>query len=190
MALPTTDCYDGQDPCCDHMFVIADNILEIAHTAVVGCMIGLDCLNPLEGYISVGQRINDPASDYLVVSLIQIYPTQGSDLGNGKMFIPLFRAEFQVRLLETGWPLAWNDDQEIIVPTAAEYSNAARFSFAHAQVMYKALANALVANELNPFCDAGCFKSISNLVPVEPTGGSVGWECIITVDADLLTPYS
>lgn len=178
---------DPQDPCCDHFYRIAANILEIAHTAVVQCMIGLDCIGPLEGYVSVGSRINDPVSDYLVVSLLSVAPPQSA--ANSKMFIPYYRAAYQVRLLESGWPIFQSDGTDMLPPTGDQYTYASRFSFAHAQVMFKAVNNALMRNELNPFCDAGCYQQISALLPVEPSGGSVGWQFNVTVDADVMTPY-
>jgi len=187
MALPGNQCMDPRDPCCDHFYVIADHILEIAHTAVVQCMVGLDCLSPLEGYVSIGTRINDPVSDYLVVSLVGIRGPSGG--GENKMVVPYYRAHYQVRLLESGWPLPQSDGAGIGPPAGDEYTYASRFSMAHAQVMFRAVNNALMANTINPYCRAGCYQHITDLVPVEPSGGSVGWEFNVIVDADLMTPY-
>jgi hypothetical protein len=145
--LPPYDCNAEADPCCDDFYIVAKNILDIGYNALVECMAQYPCPGEFAGYVSIGQRINDPVSDYMVVSLISIDPAVRSS--TDKMFLPYWRATYQVRLLETGWPLPTDDDEQIYMPSAAEYAHAAKFSLAHAQVMYKAIANNL--GRLNPF---------------------------------------
>jgi len=186
MALPSPDCDVPLDVCCDMAFTIASNILEIAHTAVVGCIPITPCPLPeIVGYISFGLRVEDPVPDYLVVSLASLTPTPLSADRNQKMHLPIYRAEFQVRLLESGWPQPTGDDQEIIPPEPDEFAAAAKHAYAHGEAMYRALHVALTNNELNPYCQSGCFKAISALTPVEPTGGTVGWDVNITTDFDM-----
>lgn len=165
-------------------FSIADNLLEIAHTAVVGCIPETSCDLPvLVGYVAVGTRVRDPLSDYVVVSLSSLAPTRRSSDASGRMRLPIYRATFQIRLLESGWPVPWGDD-EIIVPSADEYMQAAKHSYSHAEAMYRALHIALTTNELTGGC-TDCFASIGALEPVEPSGGSVGWETTVVTEFDM-----
>lgn len=177
MALPHEHCAPG-DVCCTSLYDVAENLLEIAHTAVVGCSFVECALPELVGYVSMGQRIEDPQADYLVVSLQSINPTQGDRAGN--MQLPLYRATFQVKLLETGWPMPHGDDEMIVIPTPELVTNVARHAYAHGEAMYRALANALARKELNPTCN-DCYQSISPLTPIEPSGGTTGWVMTVTL---------
>ena len=177
MALPHEHCAPG-NVCCTSLFDAAANLLEIAHTAVVGCSFTECALPELVGYISMGARIEDPQADYLVVSLQAISPTAGDRSGN--MHLPLYRATFQVKLLETGWPMPHGDDEQIIIPDPDLVSNVARHSYAHGEAMYRALANALARKELNPSCN-DCYQTIAPLTPIEPSGGTTGWLTTVTL---------
>lgn len=181
MALPHADCSPGQ-VCCTTLFDVACNILEIAHCAVVGCSV-VECNLPeIVGYVSMGERIEDPASDFLVVSLSSVFPSPGSGDGSGNMQNPIYRARFQVKLSETGWPMPTGDDEEIIPPEPHDYQTASLHSYAHGEAMYRALANALARKELDPRC-TGCFQAIEPLRPMEPSGGTVGWTTGIVLGA-------
>lgn len=181
MALPHEGCAPG-DVCCDSLFAIAENILEIAHTAVVGCSV-TDCELPgLAGYVSMGTQINDPLADYLVVSVGQVFPAPANN-STGVMHLPLYRVSFQVKLLETGWPMPTGDGEEIIPPPPDLVHNVTRHAYAHGEIMYRALANALARKQLVPDCH-DCYQAITPLTPVEPSGGTTGWLCTITTGLD------
>lgn len=165
--------------CCTSLFDVAENILEIAHTAVVGCTV-VDCDLPgLAGYVSMGTQIYDPLADYLVVSIGQVFPAPVNTTG-GIMHLPLYRVNYQVKLLETGWPMPTGSGEEIIPPPPDLVHHVTRHAYAHGEAMYRALANALVRKELNPGC-RDCFQAISPLTPVEPSGGTVGWVTTLTL---------
>jgi hypothetical protein len=168
------------------LYTIAANILEVAHCAVVECTVGLPCPLPeIVGYVSVGVRIEDPVPDRLVVSLANLGASPQSSDNAGRMNIPMWRATYQVQLLESGWPTPQGDMEEIVVPTAEEYASAAMHAYAHGEKMYRALVVALHQNELNPYQNDGTFKRIADLAPMEPSGGTVGWETTVTVDCPL-----
>jgi len=174
MAFPNEQCAPG-DVCCTSLYDVAENILSIAYDAVSGCSV-VDCNLPeLVGYVSMGQRIEDPIADYLVVSLLSVFPAPppASERG-GNMQLPIYRANFQVKLLETGWPMPQGDDEEIIVPDPTLVTNVARHAYAHGEAMYRALANALARKTLNLGC-ADCYQRIEPLQPIEPSGGTTGW---------------
>jgi hypothetical protein len=187
MALPLPECETPLDVCCDKAFLIADRILDIAHTAVTACIPEGDCGGPpIVGYVTVGTRIQDPRSDYLVVSLAGIAPSRRSADTTGRMQLPIYRASFLVQLLESGWPTPWGDEEQIFTPNPDEFMQAAKHSYSHAEAMYRALHVALTNNDLIPGCrDGSCYAAIGDLIPLEPSGGSVGWETGIVVGFDL-----
>jgi hypothetical protein len=173
MALPHENCAPGE-VCCTSLYDVAHNILDIAFDAVVCCSV-TDCNLPdITGYVSMGTRIEDPVADYLVVSLQSVYPSPQSADQAGNMQLPVYRANFQVKLLETGWPMPYGDDEEILVPDPELVNNVARHAYAHGEAMYRALANALARRTLNLGC-RDCYQRIEPLVPVEPSGGTTGW---------------
>jgi hypothetical protein len=181
MALPHEHCAPG-DVCCTSLFEIADRILKVAYDAVTGCSV-LDCELPeLAGYVSMGEQIQDPVADYLVVSLTSVGPSARSADPSGNMQLPLYRANFQVKLLETGWPQPEGDEDEIIVPSPELVHNVTRHSYAHGEAMYRALGRALTGRRLNPCGD--CFQRIEPLRPVEPSGGTTGWVTNIVMGMD------
>ena len=168
------------------LYTIAANILEVAHTAVVECTLGIPCPLPeIIGYISVGVRIEDPIADRLVVSLTSLGPSPGSSDNSGRMYIPQWRGRFQVQLLESGWPTPTGDLEEIIVPSPEDLATAALHSYGHGEKMYRSLFAAMQMNELNPYNAAGPFKRIDPLVPLEPSGGTVGWQTTVELDCPL-----
>lgn len=181
MALPHEDCAPGE-VCCTSLFDVADHILQIAFCAVAGCSV-VECdLEEIVGYVSMGERIEDPASDFLVVSLSSVSPSPGSADQVGNMQNPTYRARFQVKLSETGWPMPTGDEDEIIPPLPSLMQNASRHAYAHGEAMYRALANALARKTLNVSC-ADCYQQIEPLRPVEPSGGTVGWVTYVTLGA-------
>ena len=182
MALPNSQCAPG-DVCCESLFSTAENILNIAYSAVCNCSV-VDCdLPDLAGYVSMGRDIKDPLSDYVAVSVIQIIPSPRSADQQGSMQLPMYRARFQVKLLETGWPMPQGDGDEILVPPPALVMDVARHSYAHGEAMYRALGGALTAGTLNSSCNS-CFQRIEALTPIEPSGGSVGWLTEIVLGMD------
>ena len=180
MALPHERCAPGE-VCCTSLFDVACTIRDVAIAAVEGCSV-VDCDLPgLASYVSMGQQIADPEADFLVVSMTSIGPAPSSADRTGNMIQPLFRATFQVKLLETGWPQPYGDGEEILVPSPVLVENVTRHSMAHGEAMYRALGNALTSRMLTP--DPSCFQRIEPLQPIEPSGGTTGWITYITVDA-------
>jgi len=80
-----------------------------------------------------------------------------------------------VKLLETGWPMPYGDGEEIIVPPPQLVQNVARHSFAHGEAMLRALNGALTGGTLNQSCNS-CFQRIDPMEPIEPSGGTTGWQ--------------
>lgn len=188
MALPTYDCgvSDPTSACCTMLFIIGTNIMHTALEAVQRCMASTPCgSNELIGYVSVGQEIQDPVPDYLVVSLAWAGHSPGAQGPNGNRFINLMRATYQVRLIESGWPQPSGDGESVIFPHPDEYMNAGLHSYAHGESMYRALVS---SKDLNPYCSTDCYTHFEPLRPVEPAGGTVGWETFITTDYPMSAP--
>lgn len=183
MALPTGPCA-VDEVCCDDLFVVAERILLIAHTAVLECIADSPCpVAEVVGYVSVGSRIEDPQPDRLVVSLTNIYPSPGSADNHGSMKMPLMRAAFQVQLLESGWPNVHGDSEQMIPPQPDDYMNAALHAFGHGEAMYRALRVAFSTGQIDPRAKRGCYQRLDPLQAIEPSGGTVGWQTAVTVDA-------
>lgn len=184
MALPHEQCAPG-DVCCESLFASAEKILEVAYNAVCNCSV-VDCdLPDLAGYVSMGRNIEDPVADFVAVSLRSVAPSPRSADQFGNMQLPIYRAVFQVKLLETGWPMPQGDGDEIITPPPMLVQNVAKHSYAHGEAMYRALNGAMTANTLNASCNSGnCFSRIDPLEPIEPSGGTAGWITGITLGMD------
>jgi len=182
MALPNERCAPG-DVCCEDLFGSAERILQVAYDAVCNCSV-VDCdLPEMAGYVSMGRNVEDPVSDYVAVTVIDVRPSPRSADQQGNMQLPMYRARFQVKLLETGWPTPQGDGDEIIVPPPSLVQNVSRHSYSHGEAMYRALGGALTARTLNASCGT-CFQRIEALVPVEASGGSVGWQTEIVLGMD------
>ena len=183
MPLLIENCPTPETVCCDKAFNTASNLLEVAHTAVVACYPTDGCPRELVGYVTMGARVQDPASDYVAVSLLSIAPqTTGQPASRQTIGLP-FRATYQISLLETGWPMPESFGEGITVPVADDYTNAAMLSYAHGEAMYRALRVAMGQGELNDCGD--CFQQLTSLVPTPPSGGSTGWTTTYVCDFDM-----
>lgn len=180
MAIPPFDCVAGE-VCCTAQYAIAESILDIAYNAVADCIGEPRCGEPaLAGYVAMGARVEDPQSDYLTVSWVTTAASTRSADAGGRMVNPIYRSTFQVKLLESGYPMPTGDDEQIVLPTPQEYAWANAHLYAHGEAMFRALANALARGTLIPD-DLGRFKRIEPLVPIEPSGGSAGWTVNLTI---------
>ena len=172
MALPNEQCA-AEDVCCTSLYDMAASILDVAYTAVANCST-FNCPTPeLVGYVSMGSQIADPHADFLVVSLQSVSAAPESGGGRGNHILPIYRASFQIKLLETGWPTPWGDDEQINIPDPVLVNDVTRHSMAHGEAMYRALANAMATNVLPG--DAQSYRRLEPLQPIEPSGGTVGW---------------
>lgn len=161
---------------------MAASILDIAYTAVANCST-FDCPTPeLVGYVSMGAQIADPHADFLVVSLQTVSAAPEAGAGRGNHLLPIYRASFQIKLLETGWPTPWGDGETINYPDTVLVNDVTRHSMAHGEAMYRALGNALATNVLPG--DAQAFRRLEPLRPLEPSGGATGWVTNLTIGTE------
>jgi hypothetical protein len=184
MALPYIDCEIPYDVCCDNIFTAAEVILDAVLPAVNSCVTPSKCGDPIPivGYVSMGTRIEDPVADYVVVSLANLTKSPGSEDQTGKLHVPVWRAEFQVRLLESGWAMAEEINEEIYVPDPVVTHALARHSYAHGEAMFRAVAN-LVTSRSASISGSNCqFHTVSALIPLEPSGGATGWQMTVTMN--------
>lgn len=181
MALPNNECA-AEDVCCTSLYDMAASILDIAYTAVSNCST-FNCPVPeLVGYVSMGAQIADPHADFLVVSLLSVAAAPESGGGRGNHHLPIYRATFQIKLLETGWPTPHGDSESIVIPEPVLVNDVTRHSMAHGEAMFRALANALATNVLPG--DSQSFRRLEPLRPVEPSGGAVGWVTNLTLGTE------
>lgn len=181
MPLPYGPCDISLDVCCDTFFSIAEGILDIVLPAVNNCIVESACVDmpAIEGYVTMGGSVQDPVPNYLVVSLLTLQASPGSRDRGGGMQMPLWRAQFQVRLLESGWPTAESDGEQIWVPSTSIVHDIARHAYSHGEAMFRALANALETKRLGG--QACTYAAMLPMVPIEPSGGSVGWNTVVEV---------
>lgn len=181
MPLPFGPCDIPLDVCCTSLFDVAEHVLDIVLPAVNDCLTPSECSDTpmIAGYVSMGTQIQDPVADYVVVSLQTISTSPGSRDAVGRMQLPMYRATYQVRLLETGWPTAESSGEEIWVPSPEQVHDISRHAYAHGERMFRALADALVRKTLGP--GACTFTAIGQLFPIEPSGGTVGWQTTVEI---------
>lgn len=192
MVLPAADCPDdiAADVCCDTLALMADRIRTVAATAVCECQ-DPDCSDrEFVSYFTVGPRIEDPFGESLVVVLHDFTPSVGSNTLPGNLLpVAVHKAEFEVRLLENGWPTIEEDalGQLITVPDRNLVNMLARHSVSHAEKVYRALANGiqrrtLFASALHPHIGR---TALASMRPVQSTTHIVGWTMRVNVEVTL-----
>jgi len=184
MPLPFSDCDIPFDVCCDTLFATGEEILDIVLPAVNNCVAPSACAphTPIAGYVTMGVTVRDPVVDYVVVSLDRLETSRGSQDDAGKLQTPVWRALYQVRLVESNWPTAEEVNEQIFVPSPELTHAIARHSYAHGEAMFRALANAVTSRTAKPGIQLCTFHMVEPLVPVEPSGGTTGWETSVWVN--------
>lgn len=191
MALPQLECACDVDPCCTSVFCIGRALKDVALEAVNdgGCY-NDSCAAPnVDGIVTVG-RGDGYEPDMVIVSLLQLATSPRSADQRGNMpGTVLFRAEWQIRLTESGWITFIETDNEpqMLAPDLIE-ANAAH-SYSHAEQMYRAVADAVLTRKVVGCNDrASCFAAVGPLVPLDPGGHTVGWQMTVTLEVDLNGP--
>lgn len=178
------------DICCDTLALIADRIRTVAARALEECL-DPDCASrEFRSFATVGPLIQDPLGESLIVHMTNVGPTpQSADRSANLLPVGLYRADFQVQLLETGWPVIEVDElgNAIQVPDSDIVNALTLHSMSHAEKMYRALADGiqrrtLFASASNPHIGK---IQLSNLTPVQPTSFLVGWNCAVRVETTL-----
>jgi len=189
MALPAASCAADipSDVCCDTFATIAGRIRTVALAGLVTCLDPSCADREFRSYTSIGPSIQDPLGDSLIVHMITAGPTAGSSDGPGNLLqVAVFRAEFEVRLLENGWPQISVDDmsKQIIAPDADYIDAVAQHAMGHGEKMYRTLANSIQRRQMFTGASNGHIGKvqISPLTPIQPSAFMVGYSCRVYVE--------
>lgn len=175
MAIPALDCEDLPEPCCDSLYSIAAHLLAEGLAALGDCC-PAGC-EELAGYVTMGVG-DDGITDALTVTVTSIASSAGTVPGS----MGLYRATFDVRLRESGWPTAYSDGSGIVLPSPSFQLAAARYMFSRGETLHRRLAYLASSRTLTPSgvrCSNG---SVGILTPLFPAGGVVGWTTPVTID--------
>lgn len=175
------NCDDDFEMCCTDLHAIATHLLDQVWRNLEPCYADFGCA-PLERYVTAGNG-DDGIPDKLNVGINSVGTSPASIVANRTLPIPAVRAEFVVRLHESGWPTVRAEGSTILAPAPAEQAKAIRQSLGHAEMMYRTLLALHSTRQLIPAGVRGCGNALlGQLFPVPPRGGVIGWTATVTVD--------
>jgi hypothetical protein len=179
--LPPADCLVSEEVCCTSLFDIANNILAGLYEAMLECYQPSFCnQGGLIAYVTMGTG-DDLVYDALSVSVESMRPSDGTVNRNAMSPMKLLLVTFGVRLIESGWPMAQEENGEIFVPDPVEQNAIARHSYAHGERMYRKLLHMATSGGLVPQGMACSNAVVDQLLPMNPAGGTVGWRTSVTL---------
>lgn len=175
MPIPAGLCDESAEPCCLSLSDIANHLLLSVFDALKAC-----CETGCEGlsvYVAMGPG-DDGIKDALTVNPTLVTASAGTRPGAPG----LYRASFDVRLRESGWPTAYVDGTVIQLPEPALQAAASRYILGRGEAMHRKLASMASSRGLTPPGVRCANGSIGPLTPITPQGGVVGWLVTVTVD--------
>lgn len=183
--LPTGECVASQDVCCTSLYDVANHILAGVYESLLECFQPSFCNgNGLLAYVTMGNG-DDLVLDGLSVAVNDVRPSDGSIRYSQTSPMVTYMATFNVRLLESGWPMAYEDNGEIFVPDPVDQNALARHAYGHGERMYRKLAYMASHGDLAP-AGTPCSKAIlMPLTPLNPSGGSIGWTTSVLMQLTL-----
>lgn len=174
--IPAAPCDDMPEPCCVSLSDIASHLLSETFNALSECDGAEDC-GGIIAYVTMGNG-DDGIVDSLTVAFIST--TASANTRPGQM--GLYRATFDVRLRESGWPTAVVEGKQIVLPDPVVQAAAARYMLSRGEAIHRRLASLSTSRGLVPAgvrCSNG---SVGTLSPLAPLGGVVGWTMQVTID--------
>lgn len=174
------------DVCCSTFFDVADRIRCVAFNALVACDDTTCADREFRSYVTHGTQVQEALGDSLVVNVVRVSPT-GRSRDNNTMLLPVgvWMGRVDVHLFENGWPQGETYDaaRMITAPDSDMVHAIARHSYGHGEKMYRALIDGIQRRTLFTLpANAHIGKiDISDLIPKEPTGPVVGWQCSLAV---------
>jgi hypothetical protein len=155
---------------------IAAHLLSETYQAIMQCYPS-SCCEPIAAYVSAGDG-DDGVKDALTVAVTGVAPSPNTVPGQ----FGLYKAGFNVRLRESGWPTARQEGDVLVLPTPAEQSAAARHVFAMGEAMHRRLAFLNANRSMTPPGTRCSNATLGPLTPLRPQGGVIGWLVQVTVD--------
>ena len=154
---------------------IANHLLAETFNALLEC--DESGCEGIVSYVTMGNG-DDGISDALTVSFLSTTASPNTRSGQ----FGLYRAAFDVRLRESGWPTVVVEGQEVVLPDPALQASASRYMLSRGEAIHRRLAHLTTTRGLVPAgvrCSNG---SVGSLVPLSPQGGVVGWSTQVTID--------
>jgi len=179
--LPNGDCVTTEEVCCTSLYDIAQTILSNLYEGMLECFQPTPCNEGgLLAYVTMGDG-DDLVLDALTVALTSIDPSFNTVARNDTSPFGLYRATFTIRLMESGWPMAYEENGEIFVPDPVMQNAMARHAFGHGERMYRRLTYMASHGECVP-AGVACSKAeVTSLRAMNPMGGSIGWETTLVL---------
>lgn len=171
------DCIPGEQ-CCDTLFRVSDYLLNESYQALLACYSGPCEISSIARYVTLG-RGDDAVPDALTVAFTTSIVPAKSD-----QRLSLWRATFELRLRQSGWPMAHTDStgQVVFGPEWQSQTAKARQAYGHGEKMYRHLIWLNNSRQLPPPSFNCSNAQIGALTPMNPSGGVVGWLVPITMD--------
>jgi len=173
--IPAAPCDNTPEPCCVSLSDIANHLLSETFDALAEC--GVDACEGIVAYVTMGNG-DDGISDALTVAFLSTTASPNTRAGQ----LSLYRATFDVRLRESGWPTAVVEGKAIVLPDPAVQAAAARYMLGRGEAIHRRLAHLSTSRGLVPAgvrCSNG---SVGSLSPLAPQGGVAGWTTQVTID--------
>lgn len=161
---------------CSTLDEIANHLLCKAYEALNSCFVGGSCEGEVAAYVTSGQG-DDGVTDKLTVAVLQMTPSVLTvETGPG-----MYRALFEVRLHESGWPTVRNENGTIIPPPPEEQALASSQLLAHGEAIHRRLTHLRATKKIAPPTLPMLNSLVGDMVPVFPQGGVAGWTVNVTI---------
>lgn len=177
------------DYCCDTLSKIADRIRTVAMAGLCSCLDGSCADRRFRSYITVGQRVEDPLGDSLVVHMLRFRPAPMSTASGRLLNVAAFVTDLRVQLLENGWPTIETNEMtnQIIAPDSDMIHGLALHAMGHGEKMYRAVVNAIQRNEMFVGPDNRHIGVVEagDLEPIQPSAYMIGFAFNVRVQTVL-----
>jgi len=179
--LPNEDCVITEEVCCTSLYDVASHILASLYEGMLDCFQPTIC-NPggVLAYVTMG-RGDDAVYDALTVSVERIVPSVNTSGRYDTSPFAMYTVDFSIRLLESGWPMAYEENGELFVPDPVLQNSLARHAYGHGERLYRKLTYMASHGECVPAGMACSKATVSPLLPLNPSGGTVGWVTTLTL---------
>lgn len=179
MPLDTNACVDVVDAMCNTIYAYAEHLRCEAMHALDQCFVGGSCRDSIRSYLSLGAG-DDGIADSLIVVAGQMVLTAGTVSVGPSMW----RAPFDIRLRESGYPMAGAADggRSIAAPDPDAQHRATMLMMSHGEAIHRRMSALKASGSLAPEgyrCSRGL---ITGSGPLAPQGGVAGWTVSLQID--------
>lgn len=177
-------CEISDDVCCNVLYDTADWLLTNIFDQLCSCYGDDACNSKPIAYVTFGIG-DDGIRDALTVAIVSASPSPQTVAGRGGVTVPfgLYRCLFEIRLRESGWPMAHTEGQAVVAPDPVLQNKLARHAFSHGEMMYRKVNSLYQRRLLTPPTFPQCANAIiGELVPLVPLGGVVGFTVQVAID--------